>query len=223
MIEIKNVVKRYGGHAALNGVDLTIPRGEIHGILGRSGAGKSTLLRSINLLERPDEGSVHVNGQELTALNARDLSHARRRIGVIFQHYHLLQRRTVASNVALPLELAGMSRGEQRARVGALLDRVGLTDKALAYPAQLSGGQRQRVAIARALASTPHVLLSDEATSALDPETTSSILTLLRELNTELGLTVVLISHEHDVIRQVADRVSVLDAGTIVSTEAVAK
>ncbi|WP_412541774.1 ATP-binding cassette domain-containing protein [Longispora sp. K20-0274] len=222
MIKIRNITKRYGPHAALDGVDLDVAPGEVYGILGRSGAGKSTLLRTVNVLERPDSGTVTVFGQELTGLGERELSRARRRIGMIFQQYHLLQRRTVAANVALPLELDGRTKGDQRRRVAELLDRVGLADKAGAYPAQLSGGQRQRVAIARALAAEPHVLLSDEATSALDPETTTSILGLLRDLNHELNLTILLITHEHHVIRQVADRVSVIEAGRIVSTETTA-
>ncbi|WP_018348102.1 methionine ABC transporter ATP-binding protein [Longispora albida] len=223
MIKLQNVVKRYGDHAALDGVDLHVEPGRVHGILGRSGAGKSTLLRSVNLLERPDSGTVTVFGQELTGLGGKELARARRRIGMIFQQYHLLRRRTVADNVALPLELAGLNRTARRDKVLQLLDRVGLADKAKSYPAQLSGGQRQRVAIARALAADPHVLLSDEATSALDPETTAQILGLLRELNTELGLTILLITHEHDVVRQVADTVSVIEAGKIISTEGVSR
>jgi D-methionine transport system ATP-binding protein len=223
MIKIRNITKRYGAHAALDGVDLDVAPGEVYGILGRSGAGKSTLLRTVNVLERPDAGTVTVFGQELTSLGEGDLARARRRIGMIFQQYHLLQRRTVAANVALPLELAGRTKGDQRRRVAELLDRVGLADKAGAYPAQLSGGQRQRVAIARSLAAEPHVLLSDEATSALDPETTTSILGLLRDLNRELNLTILLITHEHGVIRQVADTVSVIEAGRIVTTETTAE
>ena len=220
MIEIRNLSQRFAGPRgwveALHNVNLTIPAGEVFGIIGRSGAGKSTLVRTINLLTRPSEGSVIVDGRDLTTLPAPELRAARRDIGMIFQHFNLLSSRTVFDNVALPLELAGMKRAEIEATVLPLLDLVGLTTQKDRYPAQISGGQKQRVGIARALASKPKVLLSDEATSALDPETTRAILDLLRQINRELGLTVVLITHQMDVIKQVCDRVAVLDAGRVV-------
>ena len=220
MIEIRNLSQRFAGPRgwveALHNVNLTIPAGEVFGIIGRSGAGKSTLVRTINLLTRPSEGSVIVDGRDLTTLPAAQLRAARRDIGMIFQHFNLLSSRTVFDNVALPLELAGMKRDEIEATVLPLLELVGLTTQKDRYPAQISGGQKQRVGIARALASKPKVLLSDEATSALDPETTRSILDLLREINRELGLTIVLITHQMDVIKQVCDRVAVLDAGRVV-------
>jgi D-methionine transport system ATP-binding protein len=201
---------------ALRGVDLRVQRGEVFGVIGRSGAGKSSLVRTINLLNRPDQGRVWVDGQDLTALNAAGLRRARHGIGMVFQHFNLLSSRTVFDNVALPLELAGLSRREIRERVQPLLELVGLGALGERYPAQISGGQKQRVGIARALASRPKVLLSDEATSALDPETTRSILALLQQINRELGLTVVLITHQMQVIKQVAHRVAVMDAGQIV-------
>jgi len=220
MIEIRNLSQRFAGPRgwieALHNVNLTIPPGEVFGIIGRSGAGKSTLVRTINLLTRPSEGSVIVDGRDLTTLPAAQLRTARRDIGMIFQHFNLLSSRTVFDNVALPLELVGMKRGEIEATVLPLLELVGLTTQKDRYPAQISGGQKQRVGIARALASKPKVLLSDEATSALDPETTRSILDLLRKINKELGLTIVLITHQMDVIKQVCDRVAVLDAGRVV-------
>ena len=204
MIELKGISQHFRGAGdhevhALRDVDLTINRGEIFGIIGRSGAGKSTLVRVINLLNRPTSGTVTVAGQELTALNADGLRQARRKIGMIFQHFNLLSSRTVYDNVALPLELAGTSRERIREIVLPLLELVGLSAHKDRYPAQISGGQKQRVGIARALASQPDVLLSDEATSALDPETTRSILDLLRKINRELGLTIVLITHENEV------------------------
>ncbi|MFC4562572.1 methionine ABC transporter ATP-binding protein [Nocardiopsis mangrovi] len=198
---------------ALDGVDLHVRQGEIFGVVGQSGAGKSTLLRCVNLLERPTAGSVAVDGEELTALGGARLRAARRGIGMVHQHFALLSSRTVAANVAFPLEIAGIARAERRRRVGELLDLVGLADKAGAYPAQLSGGQKQRVGIARALASRPKVLLSDEATSALDPATTASILELLRDLNRELGLTILLITHEMDVIKRICDSAAIMESG----------
>ena len=221
MIELKGISQHFRGSGgndvhALRDVDLTINRGEIFGIIGRSGAGKSTLVRVINLLNKPTTGTVTVAGQELTALNADGLRQARRKIGMIFQHFNLLSSRTVYDNVALPLELAGTSRERIREIVLPLLELVGLAAHKDRYPAQISGGQKQRVGIARALASQPDVLLSDEATSALDPETTRSILDLLRKINRELGLTIVLITHQMEVIKQVCDRVAVLDAGRVV-------
>ena len=198
---------------ALNGVDLHVESGEIYGVVGQSGAGKSTLLRSVNLLERPDAGTVTVDGEELTSLRGARLRAARRGIGMVHQHFALLSSRTVAGNVGFPLEVAGVGRAERRGRVGELLDLVGLGDKARAYPSQLSGGQKQRVGIARALASRPKVLLSDEATSALDPATTDSILALLRRLRDELGLTILLITHEMDVIKKICDSAAIMENG----------
>lgn len=200
--------------AALRGVDLRVRRGEIYGVVGQSGAGKSTLLRCVNLLERPDRGEVRVDGRNLTELSPTQLRAARRGIGMIHQHFALLSSRTVAGNVAFPLEIAGVPRAERRRRVAELLDLVGLADKAAAHPAQLSGGQKQRVGIARALAPRPKVLLSDEATSALDPATTAAILDLLRDLNRELGLTILLVTHEMDVVKRVCDSVAIMERGS---------
>jgi D-methionine transport system ATP-binding protein len=221
MIELEGVEKVFPGRdgrpvAALAGIDLRVPRGEVFGIIGRSGAGKSTLLRAINLLERPTAGRVRVDGVDLLGLPPAELRRARRSIGMIFQHFNLLSSRTVFDNVALPLEIAGMGRDAIRRRVDPLLDLVGLGDKRGRYPAELSGGQKQRVGIARALASEPKVLLSDEATSALDPETTRQILDLLGEINRALGLTVVLITHEIGVIKDVCGTAAVLDAGRVI-------
>jgi len=220
MIELRGITQTYQGSQgpveALKGIDLTIQPGEVFGIIGKSGAGKSSLVRVINLLNRPSTGQVIVGGQDLTQLNDAQLREARREIGMVFQHFNLLSSRTVFDNAALPLELAGMDKAAIRERVNPLLELVGLSALADRYPAQISGGQKQRVGIARALASRPKVLLSDEATSALDPETTRSILDLLRQVNRELGLTVVLITHQMQVIKQVADRVAVIEAGRIV-------
>ena len=219
MIALDAVSKRFSdGTAALDGVTLAVPRGAVFGVIGRSGAGKSTLLRLLNGLERPTSGRVAVDGVDLATLDAAGLRALRRRIGMIFQSFGLLANRTVAGNVALPLELAGVARAERGARVAELLARVGLADKADAYPARLSGGQRQRVGIARALATRPDVLLCDEATSALDPETTRSVLALLGDLNRELGLTIVLITHEMSVVRAVCSHVAVLDRGRLVDS-----
>lgn len=225
MITLHDVHKSYAGNAgaALSGVSLAVQRGEIFGVIGQSGAGKSTLVRLINALERPSAGSVAVDGTDIAMLDAATLRAMRRRIGMIFQNFGLLSSRTVAGNVALPLELAGTPHGQIVARVVQLLDRVGLADHAHKYPAQLSGGQKQRVGIARALATGPDILLCDEATSALDPETTRAVLTLLKELNAELGLTIVLITHEMEVVRAICDRVAVLEAGRLVETGAVAQ
>lgn len=216
MIELQGIVQAYGPHEALRGIDLQVGAGEVFGVIGRSGAGKSSLVRTINLLNRPKAGKVVVGGRELTALSPAQLRDARREIGLVFQHFNLLSSRTVAGNVALPLELAGVPPGEIRSRVGELLDLVGLSAMHDRYPSQISGGQKQRVGIARALANRPKVLLSDEATSALDPETTRSILGLLKQINRDFGLTIVLITHQMQVIKQVADRVAVIDAGRIV-------
>ena len=225
MIELKDIHQIYDGPQgpveALKGIDLNVAPGEVFGVIGRSGAGKSSLVRTINLLNRPVRGSVRVDGRELTALNDADLRAARQGIGMIFQHFNLLSSRTVYDNVALPLELAGLRPAEIKARVEPLLDLVGLASLRDRYPAQISGGQKQRVGIARALANRPKVLLSDEATSALDPETTRSILALLQQINREFGLTVVLITHEMQVIKQLAKQVAVIDHGSIVEQGAV--
>lgn len=222
MIEIQAVSKRFGkGPRAvevLQNVDFTVDSGRIAAVIGQSGAGKTTLSRIVSLLESPSEGRIVLNGVDVSALSERRLRTQRRAIGTIFQASSLLARRTAAENVALPLEFAGIGRSERRARVHELLERVGLTDKADLYPRQLSGGQRQRVGIARALALAPSVLVADEATSGLDPATTTSILSLLRELRDDLGLTIVLITHEMDVVRQVADEVTVLDAGRVIES-----
>lgn len=226
LIHLHNLHKTYlTGPApvpALRGVDLRVDAGEVFGIIGASGAGKSTLLRVINLLERPDVGDVRVAGLDLMSLDDTGLRQARQHIGMIFQHFNLLSSRTVAENVAWPLRIAGQSAAQSAPRVRELLARVGLQDQADKYPAQLSGGQKQRVGVARALATNPKVLLCDEATSALDPETTRSILDLLAQINRDLGLTIVLITHEMEVVRRVCDRVAVLDGGTIVEQGPVA-
>ena len=220
MIDIRGLTQTFAGAngpvEVLRGIDLQIQPGEVFGIIGKSGAGKSSLVRAINLLNRPTSGAVIVNGRDMTQLNDADLRAARRDIGMVFQHFNLLSSRTVFDNAALPLELAGMHKDAIRQRIEPLLELVGLTELAGRYPAQISGGQKQRVGIARALASQPKVLLSDEATSALDPETTRSILALLRKVNREMGLTVVLITHQMQVIKDVADRVAVIEAGRIV-------
>jgi D-methionine transport system ATP-binding protein len=219
MIELRAIAKRFpDGTAALDGIDLSIPRGSVFGIVGRSGAGKSTLLRLINGLERPSAGDVIVDGASLSTLGKPPLRALQRRIGMIFQSFGLLANRTIADNVALPLELAGVGKAERDARVAELLARVGIAGKATSYPARLSGGQRQRVGIARALATRPDILLCDEATSALDPETTRSVLALLADLNREMGLTIVLITHEMAVVRAICDHVAVLDQGRLVES-----
>ncbi|MDW6024411.1 methionine ABC transporter ATP-binding protein [Mesorhizobium sp. BAC0120] len=215
-MRLVDLKRRFGATAALDGVSLTVRKGEILGIIGRSGAGKSTLIRCLNGLERPDSGQVIVEGRDIARLGERELQPLRRRIGMIFQHFNLLSAKTVEDNVALPLKIEGRSKAERLARAAELLDLVGLSEKAKAYPASLSGGQKQRVGIARALAARPALLLSDEATSALDPETTRSILALLRDINRRLDLTILLITHEMEVIRSIADRVAVIDAGRIV-------
>ncbi|MFE8964941.1 methionine ABC transporter ATP-binding protein [Streptomyces iakyrus] len=214
---------------ALDGVDLHVREGEVYGVIGQSGAGKSSLIRCVNLLERPTSGTVTVAGQDLTALAGRgpragkELRQARSRIGMVFQHFNLLSSRTVQDNVELPLEILGKSGQERSRKALELLDLVGLADKAKSYPAQLSGGQKQRVGIARALAGDPKVLLSDEATSALDPETTRSILALLRDLNRQLGLTVLLITHEMDVVKSVCDSAALMENGRIVESGTVSE
>ena len=220
MIELTHISKNFasGGRTvhAVQDVSLSIGKGEIFGIIGFSGAGKSTLVRCINLLERPTSGSVTVDGKEMTALSARELRQARKKIGMIFQHFNLMPSRTVFGNVAYPLRGSGLS-GEQIAdKVHRLLELVGIGDKAEAYPKQLSGGQKQRVAIARALANDPDVLLCDGATSALDPQTTKAILRLLKDLNEKLGITVVIITHEMAVVKEICDRVTVMEHGRVV-------
>jgi D-methionine transport system ATP-binding protein len=220
MIQLDQITKVFHGRGdpvpVLRGVSLRVARGEIYGVIGRSGAGKSTLVRCVNLLERPTSGRVLVGGEDVTQLAGEALRAARRRVGMIFQHFNLLSSRTVLENVAFPLELAGRSRAEIRREVEPLLELVGLADKRDRYPAELSGGQKQRVGIARALAPRPAVLLCDEATSALDPETTQAILALLRDIRRQLGLTILLITHEMPVIQAICDRVAVLDHGTLV-------
>lgn len=227
MIEFIEVHKAYQVDGrqvpALQPCNLTIPAGQIYGLIGHSGAGKSTLLRLINRLEEPSGGRILVDGEDITALNAAGLRAFRRKVGMIFQHFNLLSSKTVADNVAMPLKLAGvLPRDAIKARVASLLERVGLSEHAGKYPAQLSGGQKQRVGIARALATDPAILLCDEATSALDPQTTGQVLQLLAEINRELGLTLVLITHEMDVIRRICDQVAVMDAGQIVEQGPVA-
>lgn len=220
MIRLEGVTRRYrsaaGERTALDAVDLEVGKGEVYGVVGRSGAGKSTLIRTINRLETPDAGKVFVDGQEITALNPAELRAARRRIGMIFQHFNLLNAKTIFDNVAFPLRLEGRPDAEVKTRTTELLERLGLAEHARKHPAQLSGGQKQRVGIARALACGPSVLLCDEATSALDPETTDDILNLLDQLNRELGLTIVLITHQMEVVRRVCDRVAVLKDGRLV-------
>ena len=216
IVRLVDVQRHFGNIPALNGVTFSARRGEIVGIIGRSGAGKSTLIRCLNGLERPDSGDIRIEGRSIVGLPEQALQPLRRRIGMIFQHFNLLSARTIEDNVALPLKLEGIDKAERLKRAHELLDLVGLSEKAKAYPAALSGGQKQRVGIARALAARPSLPLSDEATSALDPETTRSILALLKEINQRLGLTILLITHEMEVVRSIADRVLVIDAGRIV-------
>lgn len=220
MIELTHISKDFGAGQrqvhAVQDVSLSIDKGEIFGIIGFSGAGKSTLVRCINLLERPTAGTVTVDGKEMTALSPKELRQARKKIGMIFQHFNLMPSRTVFSNVAYPLRGSGLSKQEISDKVHRLLELVGIGDKAEAYPSQLSGGQKQRVAIARALANDPSVLLCDEATSALDPQTTKSILQLLKHLNETLGITVVIITHEMAVVKEICNRVAVMEHGQVV-------
>jgi D-methionine transport system ATP-binding protein len=228
VIEFHHVQKTYRVSGrdvpALQSTDLRIEQGQVFGLIGHSGAGKSTLLRLINRLEEPSAGRILVAGEDVTALDANGLRRFRRQVGMIFQHFNLLSSKTVAANVAMPLELAGeLSREQITQRVAELLARVGLSEHANKYPAQLSGGQKQRVGIARALSTNPKILLCDEATSALDPQTTAQVLQLLAEINRELGLTIVLITHEMDVIRRVCDQVAVMDGGSIVEQGPVAQ
>lgn len=218
MITFENITKTYGGKTkvqALKGISLTINDGEIFGIIGKSGAGKSTLVRCINMLEKPTSGKVIIDDKELTAMNDSQLRKERKNIGMIFQHFNLLSSRTVYDNIAFPLELAGASKDVIKSKVQSLLELVDLTEREFNYPSQLSGGQKQRVGIARALASDPKILLCDEATSALDPQTTKSILSLLKDINKRLGITVILITHEMAVVKEICDRVAVIEGGVI--------
>lgn len=220
MIILNEITKNYSNEHrdvhALKNINLTVNRGEIYGIIGKSGAGKSTLIRCVNLLEKPTSGQVIIDNQDLTLLSDKALREARHNIGMIFQHFNLLSSRTVFDNIALPLELVGMSRKQIIDTINPLLELTGLTDKKNNYPSQLSGGQKQRVAIARALASKPKILLSDEATSALDPETTNTILELLKNIRDTLNLTILLITHEMSVIKTVCDRVGILYDGELI-------
>ncbi|MDD3244389.1 MAG: ATP-binding cassette domain-containing protein [Eubacteriales bacterium] len=219
MIQIENLTKVFEAKdevVALQGINLQVNKGDIFGVIGMSGAGKSTLLRCIALLEQPSEGRVIVDGVELSSVKGRALIELRKSIGVIFQGYHLLMQRTVAQNVAFPLELNRMPRAQIHRRVSELLELVGLSGKADAYPSQLSGGQKQRVAIARALANNPKMLLCDEPTSALDSFTTKSILELLRSINRDLGVTIIIITHEIGVVRAICNRVAVINEGVFV-------
>ncbi|MEI4770977.1 ATP-binding cassette domain-containing protein [Psychrobacillus sp. FJAT-51614] len=218
MIKLHNVGKSFSRFQAIKSVSLTIDKGEIYGIIGASGAGKSTLLRLMNLLELPDEGEVEVNGQKLTNLSSKELRQARKSIGMIFQHFNLVANKTVYENVAVPLKLANFPRNERKSRVVECLRFVGLENLIDKYPAQLSGGQKQRVAIARALANSPQVLLCDEPTSSLDPNTTAEILEVLENINKSLGVTVVIVSHEMEVIKSICNRVTVMAAGEIYET-----
>ena len=219
MIEIQHLTKTFttagGTTEALKDVSLTIPDGEIYGIIGMSGAGKSTLVRSINMLERPTSGKIVIDGRDMAALSEAELRAARRDITMIFQGFNLLMQRTCQRNVAFPLELAGMKRGDAMKRAAELLELVGLGDKLKNYPSQLSGGQQQRVAIARALATKPKILLCDEATSALDPQRTQSILGLIRDIHDRLGITVIVITHQMSVVEQICTRVAILDGGEV--------
>ncbi|WP_432485898.1 methionine ABC transporter ATP-binding protein [Kineococcus esterisolvens] len=220
IVRLQGVTKRYERSGkvvtAVDDVSLDVHAGEVLAVIGYSGAGKSTLVRLVNALEAPTSGTVTVAGRELTRLPEKQLRAARREIGMIFQQFNLFRSRTVAGNVAYPLKVAGVDKAQREARVAELLDFVGLLERAHAHPEQLSGGQKQRVGIARALATNPPLLLADEATSALDPETTTEVLSLLRRVNRELGVTIVVITHEMDAVRQIADRVAVMEAGRVV-------
>lgn len=218
MIELCGITKSFSGKPAIQDIDLFIQEGEIFGIIGKSGAGKSTLLRCINLLERPDKGEIIIDGQNLVTLSRKDLAVARHKIAMIFQHFNLLSSKTVYENIALPMRIQGIDEESIKSKVNELLPVVELTEKRDSYPSQLSGGQKQRVAIARALSCSPKVLLCDEATSALDPETTESILNLLQKINGLYGITIVLITHEMDVIKRICKRVSVIENSKIVET-----
>ena len=225
VIEIKNLVKRFEVEnntvVALDNINLSVEKGEIFGIIGMSGAGKSTQVRSINFLEKPTEGSVKIDGVDLSELQGRELRKMRAQIGMIFQGFNLLEQRNVLGNVCFPLELAGIRRSEAKERARELLKIVKLEDKEKAYPSQLSGGQKQRVAIARALATNPRILLCDEATSALDPQTTTAILNLLKEINERLGITIVIITHQMSVVTEVCHKVAIIDNGKLVESGSV--
>ena len=225
MIEIKHLSKTFGVSGgtvdALKDITLTIPDGEIYGIIGMSGAGKSTLVRCINMLERPTSGEVLIDGKSMTELSQKELREKRRDITMIFQGFNLLMQRNCLKNVCFPLELAGVKKADAEKRAAELLELVGLGDKFKSYPAQLSGGQQQRVAIARALATHPKILLCDEATSALDPQTTQSILSLIRDIHDRLGITVIIITHQMSVVEQICTRVAILDGGTVAEEGAV--
>ncbi|MDU5301732.1 MAG: ATP-binding cassette domain-containing protein, partial [Dialister micraerophilus] len=217
MIELKNVYKTYDNKTnALNDINIKIKEGEIFGIIGQSGAGKSTLIRCINMLETPTSGEVIINGKDITKLSEKELRNERKKIGMIFQHFNLLSNRTVYKNIAFPLELSNTPKEEQEKRINSMLELVGLTNHKNKYPSQLSGGQKQRVGIARALITQPSILLSDEATSALDPETVKSILDLLKEINKKLGITIILITHQMEVIKKIANHVAVIENGKII-------
>lgn len=219
MIEIKNLCKTFqtsdGEVTALKNVNITVNDGDVFGIIGMSGAGKSTLVRCINMLEKPTDGQVLIDGTDMGALSEKQLREVRRNVTMIFQGFNLLMQRTCLKNICFPLELAGMNKADAKKRAEELLEIVGLPDKANAYPAQLSGGQQQRIAIARALATNPKVLLCDEATSALDPKTTHSILELIRSINKKLGITVIIITHQMSVVEEVCSHVAILDNGEV--------
>lgn len=222
MIQVENLCKRFntkgGTVEAAKNISFSIEKGEIFGIIGLSGAGKSTLVRCLNLLERPTSGTVRVNGKNLTELSEKELRKERQKIGMIFQHFNLLMQRTALDNVCFPMEIAGIKKAEARKKALEYLKIVGLEEKALSYPSQLSGGQKQRVAIARVLTSDPQILLCDEATSALDPQTTKAILELIKEINRDYGITVVVITHEMSVVQEICDKVAVLERGALVET-----
>lgn len=222
MIQVENLCKRFetkgGTVEAAKNISFSIEKGEIFGIIGLSGAGKSTLVRCLNLLERPTSGTVKVNGKNLTELSEKELRKERQKIGMIFQHFNLLMQRTALDNVCFPMEITGIGKAEVRKKALEYLRIVGLEEKALSYPSQLSGGQKQRVAIARVLASDPQILLCDEATSALDPQTTKAILELIKEINRDYGITVVVITHEMSVVQEICDKVAVLERGSLVET-----
>lgn len=218
MIELIQVEKTFKGVRAVHPLSLTIPKGQIHGIVGTSGAGKSTLIRLMNLLEKPDKGTVRVGEKILTNLSEKELRKARQSIGMIFQQFQLVLNRTVAENVEIPLELVGISKKERKKRVEECLQFVALTDKKNAYPSQLSGGQKQRVAIARALANNPSVLLCDEPTSSLDPKTTMEVLQVLRHIKETLGVTVVIVTHEMDVVKSICEHVSIMKDGKLIDS-----
>ena len=227
MIELKNLSKTFetadGAVEALNHINLTVQNGDIYGIIGMSGAGKSTLVRCINMLERPTEGSVLMDGKDIGALSRKELRRMRRKVTMIFQGFNLLMQRSCLKNVMLPLRLSGTDRKKAEEKARELLELVGLPDKVNAYPAQLSGGQQQRVAIARSLATEPEVLLCDEATSALDPKTTHAILELIREINRKLGITVIVITHQMSVVQEICNRVAILENGQVVEEGEVSK